>query len=606
MTESFLISGRTVNVSSGELEGPEGTIGRVEPMAMRVLVHLARNQGEVVSRSELLDTVWQGRYVTEDVLTGAISALRKALGDSARNPRFIQTVAGEGYRLLAEVVASPPTSPPAASRIKRRWMAAGLVGLVIVVTSWLLLTRPHRTRSENERAPSAPSPVTLAVLPFDNLTDDESLDYLAAGMTDQLITDLARHNGLRVISRTSVLRFAGTEEPMTEVAQALGAQVIVEGSILPLGGQVRVSAQLIDGKTDEHLWAEDYLRGTDDVFALLAELSAKIELKITGTIGPHPLPDPGRLIAEARDAFLKGRFLLNQLDPSKLEAATRLIERTLELEPEFAPAHLALATARFHAIEIGGDPQTGFAAMRASAHRARELQPDLPGIETYLALFAFGFEGNTEQAAQLFARSIEKNPSDVEARRWYASFLLATERPAEAVQQLRAAQLLDPESYPDANVARLLYAAGETDAALSELEVALELEPESMLAHQVAMQIFEAEGHIETAIQHARKTLSGSGYEAAGNAKLDQGLAAFHRWRYQTALDGIRDGQPLGETQLAALAAAAGEIAQALDLLERAADQGDIAVLYVNLWPQFKAMREEARFQSLRDRPRRP
>ncbi len=240
----------------------KGTTLHLEPKVMEVLACLARHAGEPVSKEELLQTVWPNTFVTDDVLKRSISELRRAFEDDVRQPRVIQTIPKRGYRLVSPVepvngrnesstlLTSAPVPSPTRSSARRIWIEVAVATLILVS---VLLFVVKRTRSAN--AGGGPAIHTLAVLPLQNLSGDSTQEYLSDGMTDVLITDLAQSSSLKVISHTSTTQYKQTNKSLPEIARELNVDGIVEGTVQRSGNRVLVTAQLIQGATDKHIWA---------------------------------------------------------------------------------------------------------------------------------------------------------------------------------------------------------------------------------------------------------------------------------------------------------------------------------------------------------------
>jgi len=263
-----------VSPDTNTLTSPEKSV-RVEPKVMAVLVYLAGRAGETVAKEQIIDSLWEEKFISDEVLTVAIHELRKALGDEARNPRFIKTIPKVGYKLIATVseVADSQTEirkeaekEAASARPRNRsWTIAAAVGSsVLVVLITLLIFESWKGRATK----GARQINSVAVLPLENLSNDADQGFFADGMTDALITDLARVGSAKVISRTSVMKYKEARKPLPEIARELNVDAIVEGTVLRSGDQVRINVQLIDALTDQHLWAEKFERPLKDVIAL--------------------------------------------------------------------------------------------------------------------------------------------------------------------------------------------------------------------------------------------------------------------------------------------------------------------------------------------------
>ncbi|MGA7156184.1 MAG: winged helix-turn-helix domain-containing protein [Acidobacteriaceae bacterium] len=303
----------------------DGTPVSVEPKTLRLLLHLIQNRGRLLRKQELLDAVWSDAEVTENALTRSIGLLRKVLNDDSRAPRFIETVPTAGYRFIAQVeigVSAPsaaavsltPTSsiPREPTVFVRRtpWIGFLVAGCLILFAgiSWLVAGR-LRPR---------PAIRSIAVLPLSNLSGDPSQDYFAAGMTDELITELAHIPNLRVVSRTSVMLERNANKPLTEIARELGVDAIVEGSIVRSGDRIRITAQLIDGSTDRHLWAQSFEGPAQNILSLQDSVAAQIAAHARLVLLPAPPRPP--VSPAAHDAYLRGRYFFGKQDlPHSLE-----------------------------------------------------------------------------------------------------------------------------------------------------------------------------------------------------------------------------------------------------------------------------------------------
>src|SRR5208337_1762819 len=282
----------------------------------------------------------------DDSLNHAVKKLRKALGDSAENPQFIETLPRHGYRFLA--LTNGDDIPEGAPKPKRRYAVAilvsapALLALMAALAAYDVGGLRRRLWSHTADPPIR----SLAVLPLSNLTGDSQQDYFVDGMTDALITDLAKIRSLKVISRTSVMRYKGSNKPLPEIAQALGVDGILEGSVQRSGGRVRITAQLIRAATDTHLWAESYERDTSDVLTLQAEVAQAIAREIKAAVSPEETKTVGRaspVNPEAYEAYLKGQSHWYHLSREHLDAALGYFQLALEKDPNYARAYVGVA-----------------------------------------------------------------------------------------------------------------------------------------------------------------------------------------------------------------------------------------------------------------------
>ena len=397
-----------IDVQARELR-KKGSKVRLQRQPFELLLVLLDCPGEVVSREELRRRLWPADvYVDFDrSLNKAMVKLREALGDSSVSPLYVETLPRIGYRFIASITEIPPPAQVEADRLlsrvgiaklqaidipieaaerpdamvtvqpsNRRWLlrlrlgiAAGLFLTASIVAVWAV--RRHRQSLEPIRS--------LAVLPLDNLSGDPNQEYFAAGMTDELTTMLAKNSNLRIISRTSVMRYEGTERPLPEIARELGVDGIVEGSVTRSADKVHISVQLIQAPSDAHVWAESYDRNANDMITLPPEIAQTIAKKLNSAV---LRPAPTRSVsAEAHDAYLRGRYLWFS---DKNDEAGKYFKRATELQPDYALGWAGLSI-YYGAGTVEGelDPRKALALAEATALKALELDDSLP--EAHLA-----------------------------------------------------------------------------------------------------------------------------------------------------------------------------------------------------------------------------
>jgi len=471
----FRLGAWTIHPEDGTLRSAT-EVRRVEPQAMQLLVLLASRPGGVFSKQEILDTIWEGRFVGEDSLTGAVSQLRKALGDERGRPRYIETLPKRGYRLVA--AREDDWSARASPAANRRLAVAG--GLLLLLAAgggaavWRWSTR-------------APEPVgSLAVLPLQDLSAGGEDGSLAEGLTAALISELAKRAPLRVISHTSVRGYRGTGRSVPEIAAELRVDAVVEGALARHGGRVRVDVQLIDARTDSHLWAESYDRELKDVLRLQAEIAQSVSRGIRvrlAAAGGDPGARPPSRAPEAVEAYLKGRALLDHRSPEALGQAAAYFEQAVRREPEFAAAFAGLAEASVYRLELEDDADTATRA-RTAAQRALALDPELAEAHVAHAMILAWLDWDLAGSEAELRWALERQPSLSQARRWHALVLITQGRPEEAVGQAREAVLLDPLHLPAYwDLAEVLILARRYDEVLAQMDAALVVDPRSANAH---------------------------------------------------------------------------------------------------------------------------
>jgi TolB-like protein/DNA-binding winged helix-turn-helix (wHTH) protein/Flp pilus assembly protein TadD len=488
----------------------------MEPKAFDLLGFLIQHRGRLVEKQELLDAVWKDATVTENAMTRVVAQLRKALGDPAAEPRYIETVPTRGYRFIAPVrvvdassaVAAPPVpeTPPSApettprtgrGRGRTMWLAGALAAAALAL---LISFTPVLRRNADTPDPSRIR--SLAVLPLANLTGDPAQEYFSDAMTDALITKLASLPALRVVSRQSVMRYKGSAKPLPEIARELGVEGVVEGSVARSGGRVRISAQLVHATTDRHLWAHSYERRLEDVLALQGELARAIAEAVRVTVGTkesRQLMSARVVKPDAYDAYLLGRHQWDQRTrtPEQLDRALAYFQAAIAADPDFAPAHAALALTHGPRQVYGYvPPGTGLAEQKAAALKALELEPGLAEARAALG-GARTIEWDWEGADAEFRRALELDPNSMVSHVWYGWHLQARGRLAEGADHTRRAFELDPLNIVASHgVARNLGEGGHDEAALAQWNRTLEVDPDLATTHrEVALFHFERGAH---------------------------------------------------------------------------------------------------------------
>jgi len=469
---------------------------RLEKLPMELLILLVERRGELVSRDDIAEHLW-GKDVFLEVdhsINTAVRKIRLALREDPEKPRFVETVVGKGYRFaapvitnngatnaadLAELSAQAPTLPspvdlspqpgvqPAIARSisGRVWMLLAGVAALAIFTVALVL---YRGRGSNTT--SQPPVKSLAVLPLKNLSGDPSQEYLADGMTEELIGRLAAIHDLRVISRTSVMGFRDTKLSVPEIAKALGVDAFVEGSVIREGNRIRVHAQLIRAGTDEHFWSEEYDRELQDVLALQSEvaqaIAEKVKVSITGQerdrlVGARPVAP------EVYESYVKGS---NDPQYTKAQIEHRIadFQDAIRMDPTFAPAYVGLAGTyiSYQDIFVGAPPSEIRPKATSAARKALELDPKLAEAHAILAEM-YQKQWKWAESEAEYKRALELKPNDASAHRGYAYWLACHGRTQEALAWVERGRELDPLGSAD-TVGFLLLMARRYDESIRE------------------------------------------------------------------------------------------------------------------------------------------
>jgi serine/threonine-protein kinase len=463
----------------------------------------------------------------------------------------------------------------------------------------------------------APATRTIAVLPLENLSGDPGQEYFADGMTEALIADLARIRGLKVISRTSVMRFKGARRSVPEIAAELNAEAILEGSVLRGEDRLRINVQLIDPSTDTHLWTERFDRPLSDVLELQSELAQAVAAEIRATLvpagGSEPAkpsaPAPARRIdPEVHDLHLRGRHQLNRRGDESLHLAAELFEQALARDAAFAPAQLGLAEAHalmgFHQFEA---PREAFPRARAAAERALAIAPELGEAEAVLAYVTLHHDRDWAESERSSLRAIELNPNHAMTRLWYANLLGASGRFDEGHEQCRRALELDPLSAIHSVVtAWLSMFEGRYDVAYAHTARAIELDPGLFQAQQWRAwalwklgRLGEASEHMKIAArlaQHPPTVLCSRAMSAAYGGRTKESRVVVDR------LVKMRDERYVSAFFIALALLAEGDFDAAIPWIEAAAEERSPWINFLRVDPRVASLRGRSRIETIATR----
>jgi TolB-like protein/DNA-binding winged helix-turn-helix (wHTH) protein/Flp pilus assembly protein TadD len=495
----------TVDLRAGEVYKHSVRL-KLQDQPFRVLSFLLERPGDMVARDELRQKLWPADTFVdfETGLNSAIKRLRDVLGDSAEKPRYIETLPRRGYRFIgsldhvqalppqipaqaaangSRVVETIPIPPAAVEPPRHRLRLAFSLGLAVVALALAIFfsLAPHGTSS------SLPAPIrSLAVLPLKNLSGDAAQEYLADGMTESLIGRLSGIHDLRVISRTSVMRFKDTQLSLPEIARMLQVDAIVEGSVIREGHRIRVHAQLIRAATDEHFWSEAYDRELQDVLGMQSDvaqsIARKVEVTVTGE--EHARLSSARTVSpEMYEAYLKGRFV-KSYSRAELERSITYFEGAIQKDPTFAPVYVGLADAydSLGTIFVGAPPSEARVKQASAAQKALELDP---GNAEAHALLGDVLQRRWQwaDAEAEYKRAIELSPNNAAAHIQFATWLLCQGRAEEAVAWSRRAVLLDPLGATGTFMGYILFEARRYDEAILRMRNVLALHPDDAAAH---------------------------------------------------------------------------------------------------------------------------
>jgi len=597
-----------------------GTPMRLTLKAMEVLVCLAEHAGESVPKEELLQTIWPETFVTDDVLKGSISELRRVLEDDAKEPRIIQTIPKRGYRLIAPIETangahrvhsadhSLGTLPITAANTRK--LSSGLFVVLAAALLFLLLgafdVGGVRTRLAGKSG--APQIHSLAVLPLQNLSGDATQEYFSDGMTDALITDLAQISSLKVISRTSSMQYKQTRKSLPEIARELNVDGIVEGTVQRSGDRVRITAQLIHGPSDKHLWANSYERDTRDTFALERDVTNEIARQVRArlsTPNDAPMAQPLPVNPKALDAYLQGNYYLTRgergLNDEEKQRAAGYFQQAIVADANFVPAYIGLADAHDNRM-LGSSEDT--AIRRKAAEKALALNPNSSdGLQILANIKWNNFDWSG--AEQEYRQAVALNPNSASALDGFSDFLGAMGRLDEGLREGLLAQELDPN---EDHLSNILCMRGEYDRAIELLQRIAGSHPDDGMAHYNLYRAYVQKGAHKEAFEELVKAFNLFGIsDLASN--LQRAFAAFG-WRgamrqFAKDLESLQAaGRVFAPENLAVAYVALGDKDRAFYWLEQGYDHREMAshdwgVMILKVDPLLAPLRSDPRFKDL-------
>jgi TolB-like protein/DNA-binding winged helix-turn-helix (wHTH) protein/Tfp pilus assembly protein PilF len=635
-----------ISFQSGEVR-KAGVRIRVQQQPLKVLEALLERPGEVVTREDLRSRVWPNESFGDfdQAVNIAIAKLRNALGDSAENPRYIETLPKRGYRFIAEVSFADadgrirrPESPSAdsseneprntprskglavspvaeagsqlqdsgvARAPQRRLSPIRYVAMALALVTGLgiLLVLFFRARDHS------PTRIrSLAVLPLENLSGDVSQNYFSDGMTDELITDLAQISALRVISRTSAMVYQGARKPLPQIARELNVDAVVEGTVLRAGDRVRITAQLIDASTDKHLWSQSYEGELRDTLALQDRVARAIAEQIQINLTPREqaaLKSARVVDPKAYEFYLKGRYFWNKRTGDGLRAALANFKQASEEDPNYAQAYSGLADT----YALLGDwqyavmtPREANVQAKAAALKAVELDSALGEAHNSLAFVLDGFDWDLESGGKEFQRAIELNPGYATAHQWYSWHLALLGRYDEAIVEMKKAESLDPLSLIiNADLAELLVLAHSYDESIQQSRKTIEMDPNFAMAHNQLAQAYLQQHKYEEAVVELQKAVQLSAGSPTCTANLARAYALSGQMSEAlTLLSDLKTSSLPGfshASEIAVIYVSLGDRDAAMNWVEKGyAERFNPGVL---LRPGFDPLRSDPRFQDL-------
>jgi TolB-like protein/DNA-binding winged helix-turn-helix (wHTH) protein len=587
------------------------------PKAFDVLLFLVQHPNRLVTKEELLQAVWGDTFVEEGNLAQHISHLRKALGDNSDDTRLIVTIARKGYQFTANVTvtdaadtarqaaAQAPTTEPLtpevlASAHSHWWKTSlALISPVILVgaglVSWMHFRAPGPLTSQQK--------VMLAVLPFQNLTGDPQKEYLADGLTEEMISQLGRLSPgqLGVIARTSVMGYKHSNERLDKIGRDLSVEYVLESSLRESGDRLRLTAQLIHVKDQTHIWSKDYDYPASDILSVeddVADAVAKeIRVRLTSQQQPalgHSYP----VNQEAFDAYLQGFYFFQRNTNADTEMSVKYYERATQLDPKFALAWAGLSRVRHWQANIGLLPvEEGRRLARQAVERALALNANLAAAHIEMGRIQQQDDFDWLASDASFQRAVVLEPGNPEAARMAAYSALNLGRFDQALELNRRAAALDPLS-PNSweATAEIEFVVGQLDQAEADAKKALELNPDVWPGHILMCKIYLMQGRPQDALRESaleryepfRQNVYPLAYYALGRRKesdaaLSDFISKYDRYSFE----------------IAQIYAFRNQSDEAFQWLDRALTRRDSGLIAMKVDPFLKSLHRDPRFAAL-------
>jgi len=622
-------NGGTLTTSLTQTEGIAGTLPYMAPEQLRgenadartdlyaagtVLYEMATGQRpfreELAAR--LTDAILHQVPVSPRALNARISAemeriILKCLEKEPENRYQSAKEVGVDLRRLGSVAsasAARAVAPVQGLRWSRAALASGAAAVMLLAALVVLNVGGWRERLLGRAAHAQIE--SLAVLPLTNFSRDPEQEYFADGMTEALITELAQISALRVISRTSVMRYKGTVKPLPEIARELHVDAVVEGSVARSGDHVRISAQLIEAATDRHLWAKSYERDLSDVLQMEGELARAVAREIQVKLTPQEqtrLTSARTVNPEAHDAYLKGRYYMNKTTEENVNKGIKYFQHAISIDRGYASAYAGLADAYYLLSNLRLPPQEAMPKARAAATKALELDQTLADAHTSLAVVKAFYDWQWPEAENEFRRALKLNPSYAPAHLWYGTLLSDLGRHDEALAEIQRALEIDPLSVNTSErLGETYYWRRQYDLAIEQYRKTLEMDPSFFPAHWGLGWAYEQKGMLKEAIAEDKETvrlggglgasaLLGHAYAVAG--KKSEAQQILRQLKSQSGKSFV------SAYDLATIYVGLGEKERALTLLKDGYEQRAEGLVWLKVDPVFDSLRSDPRFQDL-------
>jgi TolB-like protein/Tfp pilus assembly protein PilF len=542
--------------------------GRLVPLPAKVfstLLLLVRNNGHVVEKDVLMNEVWPDEYVEEGNLAQHIFTLRRALGESTENPRYIETVPRRGYRFVAKMIEP-------------------------------------QTEAHDEGINS------LAVLPFVNASNDPNMEYLSDGITESIMNSLSHLPQLKVMARSTVFRYKGAGIDPREAGHSLGVRAVMMGIVQQLGEQLVISAELVDVEDGSRIWGEQYHRKSSDIFSLQDELTWEIPEKLRLRLSGEQKERLTKRFTENREAYefyLKGRYAWGRRAIGDLKKGVEHFQRAIAEDPNYSLAHAGIADCLVLLGLFGADnPREIMPQAKAAAMKAIKLDQSLGEAYASLGQIKLMYDWDWSAAGADFQQAVSLNPTYPTAHQWHGEYLVSMGLFDQGLIELKRARDLDPLSLIiNTNLGLNLFFARRYDLAVEQLERALELEPNFFRAHLHLGMCYERKLMYREAIAELEKarSISENSWTLAGLGHCHASFGA--RAEAEKFLNGLL---ALSRRQFVSCATIAvvyagfeDRLDQTMEWLEKAYEERSGLLIWLKVWPIFDHLRSDARFVRL-------
>ena len=600
----------------------QGVKVKLQEQPLKILQLLLEHPGEIISRKELRSHIWpEDTFVEFDQgLYSAMARLRDALGDTSESPRYIETVARRGYRFIAQVrlmggiANSEPLAESQQEEAERKTvtlrrlaatLVAGLIGGSLLLAIVLIFDVAGTRQWLRARTTSIRS---IAVLPLENLSGDPAQEYFADGMTEELTTDLGKISALRVISRTSAIRYKGTKKSLADIARELNVDAVVEGTVARSGSHLRITANLLQAFPEKHLWAESYDSEVGDALTVQGQIARAVarEIQVKLTRQEQNLLSVARPVnPEAQDLCLKGFFTMRGFESAESsEKAIKYFQQAIEKDPNYASAYAGLAIV--YSTWIPGmtrGPRDLMPKAKEFARKALTLDNTLAAAHSQLGLTELFYDWDWSAAEEEYRQTMALNPNYVWVHPWHARGLLARGRTEEAVAEAERIVALSPSPLDWDNAVWIFVLARRCDLARGRAQELLEVAPHYVWAHFENAQIYECDGQMDKAAEEYLKADELFGTDAKKLAQLREAMAKSGAQGYwKRTLENYRESAKLHYVPPVLVAEACvrvGDKECTLKWLEKGFQERDDLMINLKAKPVFDSLHSDPRFQDL-------